>query len=154
MLGLQAKTLARVGARKGCREASPTTCYLRVKNLMFYIIKFSHLKSNRLAGGTRPAHATPRSAPARVPPIGSCPAAPPSRGCALARPGLRPSNMAASASVRGLGRRVSGQRMGGREGWGRRPVSAHSRSLRRCWRAAGSCLAPGAPCTPPRCAPR
>lgn len=60
---MRAKTLARVGARKDWREASPTTCSLRVKNLMFYIIKFSHLKSNRLAGGTRPAHATPRSAP-------------------------------------------------------------------------------------------
>lgn len=88
---------------------------------MFYSIKFSHLKFSRLAGGTptRPrhtlsfAHATPRSAPARVSPIGSCTAAPPSCGCALAHPALRRSNMAASASVCCLGRRVSGLRAGG-----------------------------------------
>lgn len=115
MLRLQAKTLAKVGARKGWREASPTTCSLRVKNLMFYIIKFSHLKSNRLAGGTptRPRHASLRPLPGFLLLV----LAPPSRGCALVRPALRRSNMAASASIRRLGQRVSGSGWaGGRAG--------------------------------------
>lgn len=148
MLGLQAKTLARVGSLAYNLLLEGKKSHVLYHQILAFKIQQT--------SGRHPDPPTPRLAPppSRVPPIGSCPAAPPSRGCALVRPALRWSNMAASASIRGLGRRVSGQRMGGREGWGRRPVSAHSRSLRRCWRAAGSCLAPGAPCTPPRSAPR
>lgn len=115
-------------------EASPTTCCLRVKTSCF-MAPPGKLRGTRLAPPTpRPLRLAPP--PARVP-IRSCPAAPPSGGCALTRPALHRSNMALPASVRRLGLRVSGLRAGGLGA----PRGVRSRTSRP---SAGAGVQPGA----------